>query len=112
MSHKSQAVNEAKIRGLIAAESGLERGAVDALLTAAIVRHFPRGASIYPQGTHRGSVFLLLSGTASVSIILPSGDHILCAFYQPGAMFGFPIVESERPRWSAANAFTATVVAV
>ena len=112
MSHKSEIVNDAKVRAAVSAECGLDRSAVDALFAAALVRRFARGASIYPQGTHRGSVFLVVSGTVSVSIVLPNGAQILCAFYQPGAMFGFPIVESERPRWSAADAFTATTVAV
>jgi CRP-like cAMP-binding protein len=112
MSHKSEIVNDAKVRAAVSTEWGLDRSAVDALFAAALVRHFPRGASIYPQGTHRGSVFLVIAGTVSVSIVLPNGEQILCAFYQPGAMFGFPIVEGERPRWSAADAFTATTVAV
>src|SRR5262249_14917944 len=37
---------------------------------------------------------------------------ILCAFYQAGSLFGFPIVERERPRWSAADAFTPVTAAL
>lgn len=112
MSHKIESSNDAKVRAAVTTEWGLDRNAIDALFDAATVRHFLRGASIYPQGTHRGSVFVVLAGTVSVSIVLPNGEQILCAFYQPGAMFGFPIVEIERPRWSAADAFTAATVAL
>jgi CRP-like cAMP-binding protein len=112
MSHKLDVAAHGKIRSRIAAEFGLERGSVEALLAAATTREFPRGASIYPQGTHRGSIFIVLAGEVSVSVILPSGQRILCVLYQPGAMFGFPIVEWERPRLSAADAFTPATVAV
>jgi len=101
-----------KVRARIATESGLDRTTVEALLRAATIRYFARGTSIYPQGTHRGSVFVVLSGAVSVSIGMPHGEQILCAFYPPGAMFGFPIVEAERPRLSAANAFTTATLAV
>ena len=76
------------------------------------LRHYVRGASIYPQGTHRGSIFIVLAGEVSVSVVLPNGQRILCVLYQPGTVFGFPIVEGERPRLSAADAFTAATVAV
>jgi CRP-like cAMP-binding protein len=99
-------------RARVAVDLGLERTTVDALLAAASVRHFARGASIYPQGTHRGSIFIVLAGEVSVSVVLPNGQRVLCVLYQPGTMFGFPIVEGERPRLSAADAFTAAVVAV
>ena len=111
MSHTLQIVGASRLRQRIAAEWGFEPGAVDGLLTAATVRHFRRGASIYPQGTYRNSVFVVLDGAVSISVVLPNGQRILCAFYQPGALFGFPIVEGERPRWSAADAFTAATVA-
>lgn len=100
------------MRGRIAAEWGLERATVDAWFAAATVRCFPRGNSIYPQGTHRGNVFLVLDGVVSLSVLLPNGQRILCAFNQPGAMFGFPLVEGERPRWSATDAFTDATVAL
>ncbi len=111
MSHTPQIIHAPRVRQCIAAEWGFEPAAVDALLTAATVRHFRRGVSIYPQGTYRNSVFVVLDGAVSISVLLPNGQRILCAFYQPGALFGFPIVEGERPRWSAADAFTAATVA-
>jgi len=103
---------DAKLRAGIAAEWGLDRSAVEALFASATVRRFPRGASIYPQGTHRGSVFIVVTGHVSLSVLLPNGQRILCALYPPGAIFGFPIVEGERPRWSAADAFTPSAVAL
>jgi CRP/FNR family cyclic AMP-dependent transcriptional regulator len=112
MSHTSESISYAKARARIVAELGLDRATVDALLAAATVRHFARSASIYPQGTHRGSIFIALSGEVCVSVVLPNGQRILCVLYQPGTMFGFPIVEGERPRLSAADAFTAATVAV
>ena len=112
MSHPLGTAADPKVRARIATESGLDRATVEALLRAATIRYFARGTSVYPQGTHRGSVFVVLSGAVSVSIGLRHGEQILCAFYQPGAMFGFPIVESERPRLSAANAFTTATLAV
>ncbi len=112
MSHPLGTAADPRVRARIAAESGLDRATVEALLRPASIRYFARGTSIYPQGTHRGSVFVVLSGAVSVSIGLPHGEQILCAFYQPGAMFGFPIVEAERPRLSAANAFTTATLAV
>jgi CRP-like cAMP-binding protein len=112
MSQSHEPGNGARVRARIATESGLDRAAVDALLAAGTTRTFARGASIHPQGTHRGSVFVVLDGTVSVSIVMPNGTQILCAFYQPGAVFGFPIVEGERPRLSAADAFTPATVAV
>ena len=112
MSHTVEPTSYAKARMRVAAELGLDRATVDVLLAAATVRHFARGASIYPQGTHRGSIFIVLAGEVSVSVVLPNGQRILCVLYQPGTMFGFPIVEGERPRLSAADAFTAASVAV
>src|SRR5512143_554526 len=112
MSHIPETASYAKARARVATELGLDRLTVDALLGAATVRHFARGASIYPQGTHRGSIFIVLAGEVGVSVILPNGQRILCVLYQPGTMFGFPIVEGERPRLSAADAFTAATVAV
>jgi len=112
MSHPFGTAADPRVRARIAVESGLDRATVEALLGAATIRYFARGTSVYPQGTHRGSVFVVLSGAVSVSIALRRGEQILCAFYQPGAMFGFPIVESERPRLSAANAFTTATLAV
>jgi len=112
MSHMSEGVSYAKARARVATELGLDRTTVDALLAAATVRHFARGASIYPQGTHRGSIFIVLAGEVAVSVVLPNGQRILCVLYQPGTMFGFPIVEGERPRLSAADAFSATTIAV
>ena len=102
-----------RVRALLAAETGLERPAVEALLAAAALREFGRGAAVYPQGTHRGAVFIVVAGVVSMSVVLPNGQRILCALNRPGALFGFPLVEGERPRWSAADAFTpATVAAV
>jgi CRP-like cAMP-binding protein len=115
MSHKPEfaaATARAKVRARLAEELGLDRATVDALFAAAAIRHFPRGASIYPQGTHRGNGFIVLAGRVSVSVVQPNGQRILCAFYPPGSMFGFPMVEGERPRLSAAEAFTPTTVAI
>ena len=112
MSHTGEPSVYAKARTRVATELGLDRATVDALLGAATVRHFARGASIYPQGTHRGSIFIVLAGEVSVSVVLPNGQRILCVLYQPGTMFGFPIVEGERPRLSAADAFTPASVAI
>src|SRR5215470_5072658 len=116
MSHELEKTTEStpggKVRTRLINELGLDRATVEALLATATVRHYPRAASIYPQGTHRGNGFIVLAGEVSVSVVLPNGTRILCAFYRPGSMFGFPIVEGERPRLSAAEAFTATTVAV
>ncbi len=112
MSHMPETASYARARARVATDLGLDRATVDALLAAATVRHFARGASIYPQGTHRGSIFIVLAGEVSVSVVLPNGRRILCVLYQPGTMFGFPIVEGERPRLSAADAFTTASVAV
>jgi CRP/FNR family cyclic AMP-dependent transcriptional regulator len=112
MSHMPETASYARARARVAIDLGLERVTVDALLAAATVRHFARGASIHPQGTHRGSIFIVLTGEVSVSVVLPNGRRILCVLYQPGTMFGFPIVEGERPRLSAADAFSATTIAV
>ena len=112
MSHTDESANDSKIRGRIAAEWGLDAATVNALLGAALVRRFARGASIIPQGTHRSSLFIVLAGEVSLSVLLPNGQRILCALHHPGAIFGFPIVETERPRWSAAEAFTPATVAL
>lgn len=112
MSHKLNFSSEAKVRAHIAAHWGLERNTIDAWLAAASLRDFARGQSVYPQGTHRGSVFFVLEGVVSMSVLLPHGQRILCGFYQPGALFGFPLVEGQRPRWSAADAFTPARVAL
>lgn len=112
MSHRPDLPAEIKARAVVATEWGFERATVDALLAAATVREFPRGAAIYPQGTHRNSIFLLLAGEVSVSVLLRNGQRVLCAFYRPGTLFGFPLVEGERPRWSAADAFTPATVAM
>jgi len=112
MSHMRDTASHARARARVATELGLDRATVDALLAAATIRQFARGASIYPQGTHRGSIFIVLAGEVSVSVVLPNGQRILCVLYEPGTMFGFPIVEGERPRLSAADAFGAATIAV
>src|SRR5512143_519166 len=113
MSHSKTFLHDPGLRVAMASEWGLDRATVDKLLAAAVPRHFARGASISAQGTHRSNVFVVLHGTVSISIVLPGGEQILCAFYRPGAMFGFPMPEGERPRISAADAFTpATVAAI
>jgi CRP/FNR family transcriptional regulator, cyclic AMP receptor protein len=116
MSHRIEppgdTLHDAKLRARIAAHWGFERPTVDALLATAIVRRFARGSAIYPQGTHRGSVFIVLAGDVSLSVLLPNGQRILCAFYHPATLFGFPLGETERPRWSAAEAFTPATVAL
>jgi CRP-like cAMP-binding protein len=112
MSQRIESASVSAACGRVATEWGLEPAVVDAWLAAATVRRFARGTSVYPQGTHRGSLFIVLEGVVSVSVVLPNGQRILCAFNQPGALFGFPIVEGERPRWSAADAFTAATVAL
>jgi CRP/FNR family transcriptional regulator, cyclic AMP receptor protein len=116
MSHRfeppADALHDAKLRARIAAHWGFERPTVDALLATALVRRFARGSAIYPQGTHRGSLFIVLAGDVSLSVLLPNGQRILCAFYQPATIFGFPIGETARPRWSAAEAFTPATVAL
>jgi CRP/FNR family cyclic AMP-dependent transcriptional regulator len=113
MSHKPHLVGvAARPRQRVAAELGLDRETADALLAVATVRHFRRGAAVYPQGTHRNTLFIVLAGTVSVSVALASGRRVLCAFYRAGAMFGFPLVDFERPRLSAADAFTDVAVAV
>jgi CRP-like cAMP-binding protein len=113
MSHKPERASDvtARPRIRIVAELGLDRETVDALLACASIRRFGRGVSVYPQGTQRSTVFIVLAGTVSVSVGLANGQRILCAFYRPGAIFGFPIVEVERPRLSAVDAFTDVVVA-
>ena len=88
MSHRVDFAHHPRPRDLIAAEWDLEPAVVDAWLAAATMRRFPRGNSIYPQGTHRGSVFLVLDGVVSLSVLLPNGQRILCAFNRPGALFG------------------------
>lgn len=112
MSQSVDSAADPRLRARIAADWSLERTTVDAWLAAATIRSFPRGTSVYPQGSHRGVLFLVLDGVVSMSVLLPNGQRILCAFNRPGALFGFPLVESERPRWSAADAFTPVTIAL
>lgn len=112
MSHSPDPTKDSRLRPRLAAEWGLDTATVDALLRAATVRRFDAGASIIPQGSARSTVFIILDGQVSLSVLLPNGRRILCALYHPGAIFGFPIVETERPRWSAAEAYTDTTVAL
>jgi CRP-like cAMP-binding protein len=112
MSQLRDSLHDPRLRQRIAGECGLDPPVVDALLAAANVRQFSRGAAIIPQGTARSSLFIVLTGEVSLSVVLPNGQRILCALHHPGALFGFPLVETERPRWSAAEAFTAATVAL
>src|SRR5690349_8397029 len=112
MSQTSNSFDPLRLSQVIAAEWGLEAATARQLLAAATVRSFAGGASILPQGSARNTVFIVLEGQVSVSVLVPNGRRILCALYHPGAVFGFPIVESERPRWSAAEAFTDAAVAL
>ncbi len=111
MSHKQELIPNPKIRQRLSTEWGLAPETIDALLRAANIRSFARGGAIVPQGTSRSTLFIVLAGEVSLSVILPNGQRILCALHHPGAIFGFPIVETERPRWSAAEAFTDAIVA-
>ncbi|HVM97174.1 MAG TPA: cyclic nucleotide-binding domain-containing protein, partial [Candidatus Acidoferrales bacterium] len=106
MSQLRNSLADPRLRQRIASEWGLEPAAVDALLAPATLRQFSRGAAIIPQGTARSSLFIVVDGEVSLSVLLPNGQRILCALYHPGALFGFPLTDVERPRWSAAEAFT------
>lgn len=112
MSHTREPVYDPRLQQRIASEWGLDVATVAALLRAATVRQFTAGASIISQGSARSTLFIILDGQVSLSVLLPNGRRILCALYHPGAIFGFPIVETERPRWSAAEAYTDTKVAL
>ncbi len=112
MSQRNDFSPSARLRAQIAQQWGLERSSIDTWLDAASIRTFPRGHSVYPQGTHRSYLFIVLDGVISMSVLLPSGQRILCAFYPAGSLFGFPLMERERPRWSAADTFTAATLAL
>lgn len=86
--------------------------AIEQLFEAATLRRYSPRSCILPQGSSRGTVFFLLEGEVSVSVYLPDGRRVLCALYQPGTIFGFPLVGQERPRWSSADAFTEASLAL
>ena len=106
MSQSAPIVPSPHLRAVWSAEWGLPAHAMDDLLHRGITRTYSRGSSILPQGAVRNTVFFLLHGEVSISVFLPDGRRILCGLYQPGTIFGFPLVDTERPRWSAADAFT------
>lgn len=111
----SQSINslvDARLRSAWTHDWALPAAAIDELLNVATVRTYAPGTSILPQGSSRSTVFFLLRGEVSVSVYLPDGRRVLCALYQPGTIFGFPLVERERPRWSSADAFTASTLAL
>lgn len=106
MSQSPSTLPPAQLRTTWSTEWGLPVQAIDDFLHQGVVRTYLQGSSILPQGAVRNTVFLLLEGEVSISVFLPDGRRILCGLYRPGTFFGFPLVESERPRWSAADAFT------
>ncbi len=110
MSHSAKFPLSADLRGSLAREWGLPEPAIGELLRRGVQRCYERGASILPQGAVRDTVFILLDGEVSISVFLPDGKRILCGLYRPATIFGFPLVEAERPRWSAADAFTDAVL--
>ncbi|MBI3784082.1 MAG: Crp/Fnr family transcriptional regulator [Deltaproteobacteria bacterium] len=112
MSQLRDSLNDPRLRQRITSEWGLEPPTLDALFAVATLRRFARGSAIIPQGTARSSLFIVVEGEVSLSVLLPNGQRILCALYHPGAIFGFPLVETERPRWSAAEAFTTATIAL
>ncbi len=90
----------------------LPPSAIERLLAGAVLRAYPPCSSILPQGSSRNTVFFLLEGEVSVSVYLPDGRRVLCALYQPGTIFGFPLFGPNRPRWSSADAFTKATLAL
>lgn len=90
----------------------LPPSAIERLFEAASLRVYPAQSCILPQGSSRSTFFFLLNGEVSVSVYLPDGRRVLCALYQPGTIFGFPLVGQERPRWSSADAFTEATLAL
>ncbi|MCX8073553.1 MAG: Crp/Fnr family transcriptional regulator [Candidatus Binatia bacterium] len=112
MSHKAPITIDPAIRASWATDWGLPAPAIEHLMEAATYRTYPPRTSILPQGSSRSTVFFVLQGEVSVSVYLPDGRRVLCALYQPGTIFGFPLVDKERPRWSSADAFTEAKLAL
>jgi CRP/FNR family transcriptional regulator len=112
MSHSTKFPLARGLLQTLADEWGLPEKAIEEFLQRGVQRRYERRASILPQGAVRDTVFVLLDGEVSISVFLPDGRRILCGLYRPGTIFGFPLVESERPRWSAAEAFTDATVCV
>jgi len=112
MSHSLPVTIDADLRTRWTRDWALPPSAIDRLLEAAVYRTYPPRTAILPQGSSRSTVFFLLQGEVSVSVYLPDGRRVLCALYQPGTIFGFPLVDKERPRWSSADAFTEATLAL
>ncbi|GIW45677.1 MAG: cyclic nucleotide-binding protein [Candidatus Binatia bacterium] len=112
MSHTAVTTIDPALWARWTADFALPSAAIERFLEGATFRTYPPRSCILPQGSSRSTVFFLLHGEVSVSVYLPDGRRVLCALYQPGTIFGFPLVERERPRWSSADAFTEATLAL
>ncbi len=75
---------------------GLDDGERSILLPLLVRREFPAGSTIFQQGDEGGALYVILRGTASVRIKLPTGDRRLITF-SPGTIFGeMALLDHER----------------
>jgi CRP/FNR family cyclic AMP-dependent transcriptional regulator len=77
---------------------------VAALRSRAIVRRFPRGATIVHQGEVPGRVVVIERGHAKVSAATEEGKEVVLAFRGPGDIVGELAAVSSEPRLATVQA--------
>jgi CRP-like cAMP-binding protein len=77
---------------------------LDALRRRAVVRRFPRGATIVHQGEVPGRVVLIEKGFAKVTATTEDGKEIVLSFRGPGDIIGEAAALSGQPRTATVRA--------
>jgi CRP-like cAMP-binding protein len=67
---------------------GTEPGALDALASQAVVRHFPKGTIVVHEGEAAETCYVLAEGTAKVYVTGPDGHDLILATLRPPDSFG------------------------
>ncbi len=86
---------------------GLDLDAVRVLATFLERRHFEAGATIIRQGDLADAVYLLMSGTVSVTMDLPTGERRRLSTIAPGMVFGELTIVDRCARTADVHADTA-----
>lgn len=85
---------------------GLAPAALETLATFVQSRRFEPGTTIVRQGDPAGEIYLLMSGTVSVILDLPSGERRRLSTVAPGMVFGELSIVDRSPRTADVRADT------
>lgn len=71
--------------------AGMEKSALDKLLSDAVQRDVPKGAKVFEQGEKAKLFYLLLQGRLKVMQVTADGQQLIVRVVHPGDLFGFAL---------------------